>query len=135
MLESLLVGLGGLMGAVLAVLALRRRQQQAAQRRGQALLQATEAGDLAHMQTLLTAGAAVNARNAQGWTPLHVAAAGGDLTVVALLLKHGADVHAQSYIGTTPLDNATTYGGRKAVIDLLRAHGAQSSGAWELLSF
>jgi ankyrin repeat protein len=47
------------------------------------------------------------------------------------LLQHGADVHAQSHIGTTPLDNATTRGGRKAVIDLLLAHGAKLSDAWD----
>jgi len=115
------------------VLALCRRQRQAAQRAGQVLLQATEAGDIVQMQALLAKGAEVNARNAHGWTPLHVAAAGGDPAVIALLLKHGADVHAQSHIGTTPLDNATTRGGRQAVIDLLLAHGARSNGAWDEL--
>jgi ankyrin repeat protein len=83
------------------------------------------------MEALLAKGAEVNAKNAHGWTPLHVAAAGGDPAVVALLLKHGANVHAQSYIGTTPLDNATTRGGRQAVIDLLLAHGAKTSGTWD----
>jgi ankyrin repeat protein len=115
------------------MLVLRRRQRQAAQRAGQGLLQATEAGDLARMEAWLAKGAEVNARNAQGWTPLHVAAAGGDPAVVALLLKCGADVHAQSHIGTTPLDNATTRGGRKAVIDLLLAHGARRNGTWDEL--
>jgi ankyrin repeat protein len=113
------------------VLVMRRRQRQAAQRTGQMLLQATEAGDMVQMQALLAQGAEVNARNAHGWTPLHVAAAGGDAAVVALLLQHGADVHAQSHIGTTPLDNATTRGGRKVVIDLLLAHGARPNGAWD----
>jgi len=112
------------------VLALCRRQRQAALRAGQVLLQATEAGDIVQMEALLAKGAAVNARNAHGWTPLHVAAAGGDPAVIALLLKHGADVHVQSHIGTTPLDNATTRGGRKAVIGLLFAHGARRNGAW-----
>jgi ankyrin repeat protein len=123
-----LIGLG-LLSAVGVVLALRRRQ--AAQRAGQVLLQATEAGDIVQMAALLAKGAEVNARNAYGWTPLHVAAAGGDPAVITLLLQHGADVHAQSHIGTTPLDNATTRGGRKAVIDLLLAHGARRNGAWD----
>jgi len=83
------------------------------------------------MEVLLAKGAQVNARNAHGWTPLHVAAAGGDPAVITLLLQHGADVHAQSHIGTTALDNATTRGGRKAVIDLLLAHGARRNGAWD----
>ena len=130
MVEVMLIGLGLLSGAGV-VLALRRRQRQAAQRAGQGLLQATEAGDIVQMEALLAKGAEVNARNAHGWTPLHVAAAGGDPAVIALLLQHGADVHAQSHIGTTPLDNATTRGGRKAVIDLLLAHGAKRNGAWD----
>jgi uncharacterized protein len=128
--EAMLIGLG-LLGGAGVLIALWRRQRQAGQRAGQALLQATEAGDIAQMEALLAKGAEVNARNAQGWTPLHVAAAGGDPAVIALLLQHGADVHAQSHIGTTPLDNATARGGRKAVIDLLLAHGASRNGAWD----
>jgi len=83
------------------------------------------------MEVLLAKGAEVNARNAHGWTPLHIAAAGGDPAVVALLLKHGANVHALSHIGTTALDNVTTRGGRKAVITLLLAHGAKCHGGWD----
>ena len=128
--RMLLIGLGVLGGAVL-VMAVCRRQRQAAQVAGQALLQATEIGDVEQMETMLAQGADVNARNAHGWTPLHVAAAGGDPTVVALLLRHKADVHAQSHIGTTPLDNATMRGSRQAVIDLLLAHGANPDSAWD----
>ena len=126
----IVIGLG-ILGGAGVVMAVRRRQRQAAQRAGQVLLQATEAGDVVQMAALLAQGAEVNARNAHGWTPLHVAAAGGDPAVVALLLQHGADVHAQSHIGITPLDNATTRGGRKAVIDLLLAHGARTNGTWD----
>jgi ankyrin repeat protein len=126
----MVIGLG-ILGGVVMILAIRLYQRQAAQRDGQMLLQATEAGDVVHMEALLAKGAEVNAKNAHGWTPLHVAAAGGDPAVVALLLKHGANVHAQSYIGTTPLDNATIRGGRQAVTDVLLAHGAKPSGAWE----
>ena len=127
MIGVMMIGLG-IVGGIGVILAIRRCQLQAAQRTGQVLLQATEAGDIVQMEALLAKGAEVNARNAYGWTPLHIAAAGGDPTVVALLLKHGANVHAQSHIGSTPLDNATTRGGRQAVIDLLLAHGAKPSG-------
>jgi ankyrin repeat protein len=130
MVEVVVIGLGLLGGAV--VMAVRWRRHQVARVTGQALLHATEAGDVVHMEALLAQGADINARNAHGWTPLHIAAAGGDAAVVTLLLQHGADVHAQSHIGTTPLDNATTRGGRQAVIELLRAHGAQPHDAWDM---
>ena len=128
MVEIMLIGLGLLSAGGVG---LAWRWRRAVQRAGQSLLQATEAGDIVQMAALLAKGAEVNARNAHGWTPLHVAAAGGDPAVIALLLQYGADVHAQSHIGTTPLDNATARGGRKAVIDLLLAHGARRSGAWD----
>jgi len=131
MLGVVVIGLGVLGGAVV-FMAVRWRQRQTARVAGQALLHATEAGDVVQMQALLAQGAVVNTRNPHGWTPLHVAAAGGDPAVVKLLLQYGADVHAQSHIGTTPLDNATMRGGRKAVIELLRAHGAQTHDAWDI---
>jgi hypothetical protein len=117
------VSTGLLLGAVAIVVA-SLRKQQTRHRRGLALLAATERGDVEAMRLLLAAGAPVNTRNAQGWTPLHVAAAGGDLAVVSLLLTHGAEVNATSNIGTTPLYNAIRRSGKRAVIDMLLAHGA-----------
>jgi ankyrin repeat protein len=106
-----------------------RRQQQA----GRILLEATEAGDLQRMRQALAHGAAINIANAQGWTPLHIAAAGGDVTVLALLLEHGADVQAVSNIGTTPLYNAMVFGQKTAVVELLLAHGARPESAWDAM--
>jgi ankyrin repeat protein len=94
------------------------------------LLAATEAGDLARMRAALAHRAHVNIRNAQGWTPLHIAAAGGDVGVLTLLLEHGADVHAACNLGTTPLYHATVFGRKSAIVELLLAHGARPESAW-----
>jgi ankyrin repeat protein len=110
-----------------------QRQRRAAMAAGQDLLMATEAGDLEHMRALLNKRVDINATNAQGWAPLHVAAAGGNVDVVRLLLTHGADVNAASNIGATPLDNAITYSRSQAVIDLLQQHGAEGHTDWDTI--
>lgn len=112
---------------------IRQWQRRMAMAAGQDLLMATEAGDLEHMQTLLAKRVAINATNAQGWTPLHVAAAGGNVAVVELLLQHGADVNAVSHIGATPLDNAITYSRSQGVANLLRQHGAEGHADWDTI--
>jgi ankyrin repeat protein len=106
---------------------------QSALSAGQALLSATERGDIEQMQALLVKRVEVDARNAQGWTSLHVAAAGGDIAVVELLLRHGAEVNVQSHVGATPLDNAIAYSQNRAVVALLEAHGAQGNTDWDSL--
>jgi ankyrin repeat protein len=115
------------------IVMVRRHRRQSALTAGQALLRATERGDIKQMQGLLAQRVEVNARNPQGWTSLHVAAAGGDIAVVELLLRHGADVNAQSHVGATPLDNAITYSQNRAVVALLEAHGAQGNTSWDSL--
>ncbi len=123
----------GLLVIVVLLVVARQRWHQTALAAGQALLAATEIGDVDQMRNLLTQRVDINARNAQGWTPLHVASAGGDITLVELLLRHGANVNAESYVGATPLDHAITYGQRKDVADLLRAHGAQGNTSWDAI--
>jgi ankyrin repeat protein len=125
----MVVTLGGLL-AVVCCLGLWRWRQRHQRQAGNALLAATEAGDLALMRAALAHRADVNIRNAQGCTPLHIAAAGGDVRVLALLLQHGADVHAASNLGTTPLYNATVFGQKAAIVELLLAHGARPESAW-----
>ncbi|HCR38575.1 MAG TPA: hypothetical protein DIV80_03745 [Synergistaceae bacterium] len=49
-------------------------------------------------RTLIEAGADVNAKDIQGWTPLHEAAEAGRTDIVQLLLDHGADVNARASI-------------------------------------
>jgi ankyrin repeat protein len=112
---------------------IRQRQRHAAMAAGQELLMATEVGDLEHMRALLANRVDLNATNAQGWTPLHVAAAGGNVEVVGLLLAHGVDVNAASNIGATPLDNAITYSRSQVVIDLLQEHGAEGNSDWDTI--
>ena len=124
------VGLVVLIGLIFAV---RQQLQQIAMRAGQDLLIATEMGDVPKMQALLSRRVDINARNTQGWTALHVAAAGGEIAVVELLLQQGADVTAQSYVAATPLDNAMTYSQSRDVVALLQAHGAEGNTSWDSL--
>lgn len=131
-----MAAVGGVACLVVAglIIKVRQRLRQSALTAGQGLLSATERGDIEQIQALLAKRVEVNARNAQGWTSLHVAAAGGDIAVVELLLRHGADVNVQSHVGATPLDHAITYSQKRAVVALLEAHGAQGNTSWDALS-
>ncbi len=67
------------------------------------LHRAATLGDVMQMQTLLTGGANVNAKDQQGRTPLHLAAEKGHAEAVQLLIERGADVNCESKNGWTPL--------------------------------
>jgi uncharacterized protein len=58
-----------------------------------------------------------------GWAPIHYAATGPNPAVVALLLERGAERDAASPNGSTPLMLAARYGS-EASVDLLLARGA-----------
>jgi ankyrin repeat protein len=58
-----------------------------------------------------------------GWSALHYAAAGPEPKIVAMLLDHGAPIDARSPNNTTPLMMAAGYGIESSV-DLLLARGA-----------
>ncbi len=62
--------------------------------------------------------------NQTGWAPLHYAATGGSAAMVTLMLTHYAYVDAESPNGTTPLMMAAQYGSTESVQLLLEA-GAQ----------
>lgn len=59
----------------------------------------------------------------EGWSPLHYAATGPEPKVVALLLDRGAPIDARSPNRSTPLMMAARYGA-EASVDLLLARGA-----------
>lgn len=61
---------------------------------------------LDNSQSLLDAGADVNAHDEVGSTPLHFAAKGESEEVIRLLIDSGADVNATNNRGETPLNNA-----------------------------
>jgi len=75
---------------------------------------------------LIAAGAAVNATNKEGYTPLHRAAQLGDAELVELLLGAGANVNAVNNFNTTPLMIATTWS-FDVVLRTLLAAGADKT--------
>ncbi|MCP5285478.1 MAG: ankyrin repeat domain-containing protein [Burkholderiaceae bacterium] len=64
--------------------------------------------------------------NKEGWTPLHYAASGPSLPAVALLMERGATLDARSPNGTTPLMMAARYGAIDAA-ELLLSKGADAT--------
>ncbi|MDR7267734.1 ankyrin repeat protein [Pelomonas saccharophila] len=68
--------------------------------------------------------------NRKGWTPLHYACSGPDNGVAAFLIAQGAELNARSENGTTPLMMAARYGNSDLVPLLLKA-GAEPRAANE----
>jgi uncharacterized protein len=79
-------------------------------------------GDL--VELLIDKGAAIDGRNAGGFTPLHAAAYVGDAAIAELLIERGADVNdAQNKAGVTPLFPAVEED-HEEVAELLITEGA-----------
>jgi len=66
------------------------------------LLAAARAGHTAEVSRLIAAGTDLNARDAQGQTPLLLAVAGNHVAVAKALLAAGADLNAQAANRDTP---------------------------------
>src|SRR5438093_12870248 len=73
------------------------------------------------VHVLLDKHANVNAREADGTTPLHWAARVDDLETVQLLLRAGAEVNVGNRYGVTPLMLAATNGSLPVVEALLNS--------------
>jgi ankyrin repeat protein len=74
---------------------------------------------------LISAGADVDARDDNDWTPLHFAAQSCAAEIAKLLLGHGANVNAKDSNGNTPISNAVfNYQGDGETIKIIRSYGA-----------
>ncbi len=83
-------------------------------------------GAPAQAKRLLDQGANIEARNAQGATPLITASGRGNLTLVTLLLNQHARVETTDRAGNTALHEASFYG-QVHCVEALLAAGAQTS--------
>ena len=85
---------------------------------------AAKDGNIEAVKQHLAAGTEVNAKDEDGWTPLHLAAMAGHKETAELLIAKGADVNAkESGLGTAPLHRAA-FRGHEAIVELLIAEGA-----------
>jgi len=94
----------------------------AASRRGDAALARVE--DETVVETLIAEGADVAAADAQGLTPIHVAAERGTQWAVGILLAHGADPATPDSYGATPLHRAAN----GSIAQMLLEHEAAMNG-------
>ncbi|KAK3933375.1 Ankyrin repeat domain-containing protein 49 [Frankliniella fusca] len=89
------------------------------------ILSAAEKGKLSVVEHLLTLNEnLVNARDSDGYTPLHRACYSNHPEVVEFLLKHKADVKAKTCDGWTPLHSASKWNNFKCA-SLLLDYGSE----------
>src|SRR6478735_3260972 len=92
------------------------------------LIPSAKLGDVARVKELLAKGAAVNAPDRRGMTPLMWASVSGSLEVVQLLIDRGAVVDRRAADGTTALMIASANGFTEVVRALL-VRGADVAAA------
>ena len=88
------------------------------------LLHAAWVGDIERIQSLVSRGADVDAKDKDGDTPLHSAVSFDYYDVVELLIEEGANVNTKNQKGKTPLSLAKDKGSEE-IVELLRKHGAK----------
>jgi len=73
------------------------------------------------LQLLLDCGAPIDAKTADGWTPLHSATYWGQAEVMSKLISRGADVNARTAGSQTPLHLAASSpnGGNAKALQIL----------------
>lgn len=82
---------------------------------------ASQKGELATVQTLLSLGAQIEAVDNDKRTPLHAATMVGHSVVVSFLINQGANCQAQSSDGSSLLHHAASYGHTDLMQKLLEA--------------
>ena len=87
------------------------------------LMEASQKGDLAKVQTLIESGSKVEEADQHGVTSLYAAALSGQVKVMEVLLANGANVNARIEGGRTPLTGATWKGHIQAM-EVLIKYGA-----------
>ncbi len=92
------------------------------------LFDAVRAGDRPRLQAMLDAGADPNPFDAEGRTPLMIAAEQGDEPLVLALLDGGADPILTDRIGESALTKAAAHGHAR-IASLLYPHGSEDEQA------
>jgi len=87
------------------------------------LMKASHSGDHGIARLLITAGAEVNARNADGNNALWLACVGGHLDIIDMLAAAGIDIDNRTDNGATPLMYAAS-SGKAAIVERLLVKGA-----------
>ena len=92
-----------------------------------AVLETDEQNCVAILDKIITAGAAINATNAEGSTPLMIAVSSGLLVAAERLIEAGADVNIKDSDGDTALHGAAWWDKPECVRALLKAGASISS--------